>query len=85
MSGNLENSEVVTVLEQLFSFQSQRKAVSENAQTTAQLHSFHTLAKHCLKFSRPGFNNSVNICELPDVQAGFREGRETRNQVANIH
>ena len=23
-------------------------------------------------------------CELPDVQAGFRKGRETRNQVANI-
>ena len=23
-------------------------------------------------------------CELPDVQAGFRKGRETRNQIANI-
>ena len=23
--------------------------------------------------------------ELPDVQAGFREGRRTRDQVANIH
>ena len=23
--------------------------------------------------------------ELPDVQAGFRKGRETRNQIANIH
>ena len=23
-------------------------------------------------------------CELPDVQAGFRKGRETRGQVANI-
>ena len=22
--------------------------------------------------------------ELPDVQAGFREGRETRDQIANI-
>ena len=22
--------------------------------------------------------------ELPDVQAGFRKGRETRNQIANI-
>ena len=28
-----------------FSFQSQRKAMPKNAQTTAQLHSFHTLAK----------------------------------------
>ena len=23
--------------------------------------------------------------ELPDVQAGFRKGRRTRNQIANIH
>ena len=28
-----------------FSFQSQRKAMPTNAQTTAQLHSFHMLAK----------------------------------------
>ena len=24
-------------------------------------------------------------CELPHVQAGFRKGRETRDQIANIH
>ena len=24
-------------------------------------------------------------CELPDVQAGFRKGRSTRDQTANIH
>ena len=24
-------------------------------------------------------------CELPDVHAGFRTGRETRDQIANIH
>ena len=28
-----------------FSFQSQRKAIQNNAQTTAQLHSYHTLVK----------------------------------------
>ena len=37
----------------------------------------------CSKFSKPGFSN-VNR-ELPDVQAGFRKGRGTRDQVANIH
>ena len=36
---------VATGLEKMFSFQSQRKAVPKNAQTTAQLHSSHTLAK----------------------------------------
>ena len=24
-------------------------------------------------------------CELPDVQAGFRKGRGTRDQIPNIH
>ena len=41
-----------------FSFQSQRKAVPKNAQTTAQLHSSHTPVKWCSKFSKPGFSNT---------------------------
>ena len=41
-----------------FSFQSLRKAMPKNAQTTAQLHSSHTLAKYCSKFSKPGFSNT---------------------------
>ena len=64
-----------------FSFQSQRKAMPKNAQTTAQSHSSHMLVKYCSKFSKSGF--SVNH-ELPDVQAGFRKGRGTRDQIANI-
>ena len=40
-----------------FSFQYQRKAVPKTAQTTAQLHSSHTLAKKCSKFSKPGFKS----------------------------
>ena len=36
-----------------FSFQSQRKAIPKIAQSTTQLHSFHTLAKKCSKFSKP--------------------------------
>ena len=40
-----------------FSFQSQRRTMSKNVQTTAQLHSFHMLVKTCSKFSKPGFNS----------------------------
>ena len=40
-----------------FSFQSQRIAVPKNIQTTVQLHSFHTLARLCSKFPKPGFNS----------------------------
>ena len=39
------------------SFQSQRKTMPKNAQTTSQLHSSHTLVKWCSKFSKPGFSN----------------------------
>ena len=44
-----------------FSFQSQRKAMSKNAQTTAQLHSSHVLLKECSKFSKPGFSNTWTV------------------------
>jgi len=44
-ASNMENSAVPRGLEKEFSFQSQRKAMPKNAQTTAQLHSSHTLTK----------------------------------------
>ena len=40
-----------------FSFQSQRKAMSKNFQTTAQLHSSHMLTKSCSKYSKLDFNS----------------------------
>ena len=41
-----------------FSFQSQRKAMPKNAQTTAHLHSSHMIAKWCSKFSKHAFNST---------------------------
>ena len=41
----LENSAVATALESQVLFQSLRKTMPMNAQTTPQLHSSHTLAK----------------------------------------
>ena len=37
-----------------------------------------------LKILQARLRQYVN-CELPDVQAGFRKGRGTRDQIANIH
>ena len=37
-----------------------------------------------LKILQARFQPNVNR-ELPDVQAGFRKGRGTRDQIANIH
>ena len=56
----------------------------KNVQTTAQLHSSHMLEKVMLKILQARLQQYVN-CELPDVQAGFRKGTGTRNQIANIH
>ena len=42
----------------------------------------HT-SKVMLKILQGRLQQYVN-CELPDVQAGFRKGRETRDQIANI-
>ena len=44
-----------------FSFQSQTRAMPKNAQTIAQLHSSHTLAKKCSKFSKSGFNSTWTL------------------------
>ena len=54
----------------------------KDAQTTAQLHSSHTLVM--LKILQARLQQYVNR-ELPDVEAGFRKGRGTRDQIANIH
>ena len=67
-----------------FSFQSQIKAMPDTAQTTAQLHSSHTLSKVVLKILQARLQQYVNS-ELPDIQAGFRKGRGTRDQIANIN
>ena len=55
----------------------------KNAQTTAQLHSSHMLAKVMLRILQVRLQQYVNH-ELPDVQAGFRKGRKTRDEIANI-
>ena len=40
------------------SFQSQRKAMPKNDQTTTQLHSSHMLVKECSKFSKPDHSST---------------------------
>ena len=54
----------------------------KNVQTTTQLHSFHILV--ILKILQARLQQYVNH-EIPDVQAGFRKDRGTRDQMTNIH
>ena len=55
----------------------------KNTQTITKLHSSRMLEKVILKILQARLQQYVN-CELPDIQAGFRKGRGTRGQIANI-
>ena len=82
MLANLENLAVVPGLEKIsFHSNPKKKAMPKNVQTTAQLHSSHTVVM--LKILQVRLQQYAN-CELPDVQACFRKGRGIRDQIANI-
>ena len=51
-------------------------------QTITQLHSSHNAIKVMLTIFQARLQQYMD-CELPDVQAGFRKGRGTRDQIAN--
>ena len=58
-----------------------------NAKECAKYHqlcSFHTLERLCSKSFKLGFSSMVVNKELSDIQAGFRKGTGTRDQIANI-
>ena len=91
MPANLENAAVATKLEKV-SFHPNPK--ERQCQRMLELphnciHLYHTIAfishasKVMLKILQARLQKYVN-CELPDVQAGFRKGRGTRDQIANI-
>ena len=85
-SVNLENSAVATGLGKgQFSFQSQRRAMPKNVQTTTKLHSFsHASKVITLKILQARLHQYMNQ-EFPDVKRGFRKGRGTKDQIANVH
>ena len=83
MPANLENSAVATALEKV-SFYSNPK--EGNAKECSNYHTFALIShasKVMLKILQARLQQYVNR-ELPDVQAGFRKGRGTRGQTANI-
>ena len=67
-----------------FSFQSQRKAMPSSVQITTQLHSFHMIARSRSKSFKLGFSSMELRVPCSDIQAGFRKGRGSRDQIANI-
>ena len=83
MLANLENSAVATGLKKVsFHFSSKERQCQECS-------NYHTITlishanKVMLKILQARFQQYVNH-ELPDVQGGFRKGRGTTDQIANI-
>ena len=84
MPANLENSAVATGLEKV-SFHSNRKEGQCQRMFKLSHNSLILRAnKVKLKILQAGLQQYMNR-ELRDVQAGFRKGRGTRDQIANIH
>ena len=79
MPANLENSAVATGLEKV-SFHSNPKESSNYLTAALVSHTSKVMLK-ILQARRPQYMNH----ELRDVQAGFRKGRGTRDQIVNIH
>ena len=82
MSANLENSAVATGLKNV-SFHSNPKERQCQRMLKLPHHCTHLTSKVMLKILQARLQQYVN-CEFPDVQAGFRKGRGTRDQIANI-
>ena len=85
MPANLENSAVAIGLEKV-SFHSNPKFFG-NAKECSNYLTFALISqasKVKLKIIQARLQQYVNH-KLPDVQAGFRKGRGTRDQIANLH
>ena len=83
MPANLENSAVATGLEKVSFHSNPKERQYKRMLKLPTIVLISHASKVILKILQARLQQYVN-CELPDVQAGFRKGRGTRNQIANI-
>ena len=79
----LENSTVATGLEKV-NFHSNHKNNAKECSNYCTIALISHASIVMLKILQARLQQYVNH-ELPDVQAGFRKGRGTRDQIANVH
>ena len=84
MAANLENAAVTMGLEMSVSIPIPKKVNTKECSNYCTIAFISHASIVMLKILQTRLQQFVN-CELPDVQAGFRKGRETRDQIANIH
>ena len=83
MSANLENSAVVTGLEKVSFHSIPNKGNAKESSNYRTIALISHASKVILKILQARLQQYMNH-KLPDVQAGFRKGRGTRDQIANI-
>ena len=83
MPANLENSAVATGLEKVSFHSNLKKGNAKECSNYRTIALISHASKAMLKILQARFQQYGNH-ELPDVQAGFRKGRGTRDQIANI-
>ena len=83
MPANLENSAVATGLEKVSFYSNPKKGNAKECSNYCIIALISHASKVMLKILQARLQQHVNR-ELPDVQAGFRKVRGTRDQIANI-
>ena len=83
MPANLENSAVATGLERSVFIPIPKKRNAKECSKYRTIALISHASKVMLKILQARLQQYVNH-ELPDVQAGFRKGRGTRDQIVNI-
>ena len=83
MPANLENSAVATGLEKVRFHSNPKERQCQRMLNYCTIALISHISKVMLKILQARLQQYVNR-ELPDVQAGFRKSRGTRDQIANI-
>ena len=83
MPANLENAAVTTGLEKISFHSNPKKGNAKEYSNYCTIALISHAGNVMLKILQDRLQQYVN-CEIPDVQAGFRKGRGTKDQIANI-
>ena len=83
MPTNLENSAVATGLEKVSFHSNSKKGNARECSYYCTIALISHASKVMLKILQARLQQYMN-CEILDVQAGFRKGRGTRDQIASI-
>ena len=84
MPANLEDSAVATGLEKASFHSNSKKGNAKECSDYRTIALISHASKVMVKILQARLQQYVNH-ELPDVQADFKKGRGTKDQIANIH